>query len=247
MSQQLAAHDSELAALRAELQSKNQALEKAQAFRSDAQKATLMHGEDVESAKVLHEQALAQQIEQNQADLAASQEQCRQLLQRLQDLEQQLTEQLAANPPDYLSSHQPELQHMTHQLEEAQAEISKLECAQQGLTQQLREANLQISEHGQTEDNWRSLAVYSSQLIFAVCEKAEADTAAAQPLCTMERVVREMHDKVEEAQTAVKELTQQLQVAAAAHAHETEQLRYVKGMCLGPHAFEHKAALNLES
>lgn len=232
MSQQLAARDCELDALRAELQSITQALEKDPAPNSDlkdAQEAMLIHAEVINSAHVLDEQTVAQQVEQSQADLAASQEQCRQLLQRLQDSEQQLAhtpEQPVASPPGSQPPPQPELQQLTHQLEEAQAEVLRLGHAQESLTQQLREAHLHNSELGQTQSSWCSLALHSSQLTFTTLADREAAEAAAQPVQTMQHVVKVLHDRAEEAQTAVKELTHQLQAAVAAHAHETEHLRY---------------------
>ena len=169
------------------------------------------------------------ELDETQADLAASQDQCRQLLQRLHDSEQQLahkSEQSVPGPPGGQSPPQPELRQMTHQLEEAQAEILRLAHAHESLTQQLREAHLQNSELEQTQSSRCSLALHSSQVTFTTTADREAAEAAAQPLLTMQHVVSILHDRAEEAQTAVKELTHQLQAAEAAHAHETEHLRY---------------------
>lgn len=240
MSQQLAARDCELDTLRAELQSMTQALEKApapQLYLKDAQEAMPNHAEVIESAHVLDGQTLAQQVEHTQAELAASQDQCRQLLQLLQDSEQQLAhrpEQPVASPPGGQPTPQPELQQLTHQLEEAQAEILRLGHAQASLSQQLREAHLQNSELEQTQDSWCSLALHSSQLAFTTTADREAAEAAAQPVRTMQHVVKVLHDRAEEAQTAVKELTHQLQAAVAAHAHETEHLRYAVACAHNP-------------
>jgi len=234
MTQQLAARDGELEALRAELHSKTQALESALAPCSSlkhSHDALLSQAQATEAAHAEEKKSLS---EQSQQDLAASQAQCKQLLQQLHDSDQQLSTQAqqittAESVLTAQVSLQSQLTDMTQQLEAAQGQILQLEPAHNSSIQQLREAQNRNSELEQAQEQWRSVALHTSQLTFTSYADIEAATAAAagaaDPLQVIQHVVNALHSRAEEAQAAFEELTQQVQDAAAAHALEAEHLR----------------------
>ncbi len=237
MAQQLAARDGELEALRAELQSKTQALESALEPYSGlkhSHDALLSRAQASETAHAEEKNSLSEQLQKNQQDLTASQDQCKQLLQQLHDSDQQLSTQAqqitaAESVLTAQISLQSQLTDMTQQLETAQAQILQLEPAYEKSAQQLREAQRLNSELDQAQEQWRSVAVHSSQLTFTSYADTEAAAAAASiaadPLQAIQHVVSALHSRAEEAQAAVEKLSQQVQEAAAAHALEAEHLR----------------------
>ena len=235
MAQQLTARDGELEALRAELHIKTQALESALAPYSGlkhSHDALLSQARASETAE--EKKSLSEHVKQSQQDLAASQTQCKQLLKQLHDSDQQLSTQAqqitaAESVLTAQVSLQSQLTGMTQQLEAAQAQILQLEPAHEDSTQQPREAQKRNSELEQAQEQWRSVALHSSQLTFTSCADTEAAAAAAavaaDPLQVIQHVVNALHSRAEEAQVAVEKLTQHVQEAAAAHVHETEHLR----------------------
>ena len=237
MAQQLTARDGELEALRAELHSKTQALEPALARYSGlthSHDALLSLAQASETAHAEEKKSLSEHLKQTQQDLAASQNQCKQLLKQLHDSDQQLlpqAQQITAAESVLTAqvSLQSQLTDMTQQLETAQAQILQLEPAYEKSAQQLREAQRLNSELDQAQEQWQSVALHSSQLTFTSCADTEAAAAAAavaaDPLQVIQHVVDVLHSRAEEAQAAVDKLTQQVQEAAAAHVYETEHLR----------------------